>query len=449
MSSAIEQLASGISFASFSKAEDLKKRIMFTLGALIIFRLGTYITIPGINPLIIEEFTRSHSGGILGILDMFSGGAIGRMTIFSLNIMPYISASIIVQLMTTISPHLEALKKEGESGRKKLNQYTRYGTVFLAVIQGYGIAIGLEKMSGYSGAAVMDPGFFFRLSTVVTLTGGTMFVVWLGEQITSRGIGNGTSLIIFSGIVANLPQALVQTLQLGQQGSLSTFIIIGVLFMVVTVIGYIVFMEKAQRRIPIQYPKRQMAANMPATSQSTHLPLKINSAGVIPPIFASSILLMPTTVIGFAGAGDPNSIWTKLAGIMAHGQPVYMCCFVAMIVFFAFFYTAIMFNPAETAENLRKSGSYIPGIRPGAQTAEYIDYVMTRLTVVGAFYLASICILPEIILSQVSLPFYFGGTSILIVVTTTIDTIGQVQSHLVAHQYEGLIKKARSKGTLV
>ncbi|MES2607213.1 MAG: preprotein translocase subunit SecY [Pseudomonadota bacterium] len=449
MSSAIEQLASGISFASFSKAEDLKKRIMFTLGALIIFRLGTYITIPGINPLIIEEFTRSHSGGILGILDMFSGGAIGRMTIFSLNIMPYISASIIVQLMTTISPHLEALKKEGESGRKKLNQYTRYGTVFLAVIQGYGIAIGLEKMSGYSGAAVMDPGFFFRLSTVVTLTGGTMVLVWLGEQITSRGIGNGTSLIIFSGIVANLPQALVQTLQLGQQGSLSTFIIIGVLFMVVTVIGYIVFMEKAQRRIPIQYPKRQMAANMPATSQSTHLPLKINSAGVIPPIFASSILLMPTTVIGFAGAGDPNSIWTKLAGIMAHGQPVYMCCFVAMIVFFAFFYTAIMFNPAETAENLRKSGSYIPGIRPGAQTAEYIDYVMTRLTVVGAFYLASICILPEIILSQVSLPFYFGGTSILIVVTTTIDTIGQVQSHLVAHQYEGLIKKARSKGTLV
>ncbi|MES2252788.1 MAG: preprotein translocase subunit SecY [Pseudomonadota bacterium] len=449
MSSAIEQLASGISFASFSKAEDLKKRIMFTLGALIIFRLGTYITIPGINPLIIEEFTRSHSGGILGILDMFSGGAIGRMTVFSLNIMPYISASIIVQLMTTISPHLEALKKEGESGRKKLNQYTRYGTVLLAVIQGYGIAIGLEKMSGHAGAAVMDPGFFFRLSTVVTLTGGTMFVVWLGEQITSRGIGNGTSLIIFSGIVANLPQALVQTLRLGQQGSLSTFIILGVLFMVIAVIGYIVFMEKAQRRIPIQYPKRQMAANMPATSQSTHLPLKINSAGVIPPIFASSILLMPTTIIGFAGAGDPNSIWTKLASIMAHGQPVYMCCFVAMIIFFAFFYTAIMFNPAETAENLRKSGSYIPGIRPGAQTAEYIDFVMTRLTCVGALYLASICILPEIILSQVSLPFYFGGTSILIVVTTTIDTIGQVQSHLVAHQYEGLIKKARSKGTLV
>lgn len=449
MSSAIEQLASGISLASFSKAEDLKKRIMFTLGALIIFRLGTYITIPGINPLIIEEFTRSHSGGILGILDMFSGGAIGRMTIFSLNIMPYISASIIVQLMTTISPHLEALKKEGESGRKKLNQYTRYGTVLLAVIQGYGIAIGLEKMTGYSGSAVMDPGFFFRLSTVVTLTGGTMFVVWLGEQITSRGIGNGTSLIIFSGIVANLPQALIQTLQLGQQGSLSTFIILGVLIMVVTVIAYIVFMEKAQRRIPIQYPKRQMSANMPATSQSTHLPLKINSAGVIPPIFASSILLMPTTVIGFAGAGDPNSMWTKFASLMAHGQPVYMCCFVAMIIFFAFFYTAIMFNPAETAENLRKSGSYIPGIRPGAQTAEYIDYVMTRLTVVGALYLASICILPEIILSQVSLPFYFGGTSILIVVTTTIDTIGQVQSHLVAHQYEGLIKKARSKGTLV
>jgi preprotein translocase subunit SecY len=363
--------------------------------------------------------------------------------------MPYISASIIVQLMTTISPHMEALKKEGESGRKKLNQYTRYGTVLLAVIQGYGIAIGLEKMSSPSGLAVMDPGFFFRLSTVITLTGGTMFVVWLGEQITSRGIGNGTSLIIFSGIVANLPQALIKTLQLGQQGSLSTFIILGILVMIAAVIGYIVFMEKAQRRIPIQYPKRQMAANMPASSQSTHLPLKINSAGVIPPIFASAILLMPTTVIGFAGGGDPDSILSKIASVMAHGQPVYMCCFVAMIVFFAFFYTAIMFNPAETAENLRKSGSYIPGIRPGAQTAEYIDYVMTRLTLVGALYLASICILPELILSQVSLPFYFGGTSILIVVSVTIDTIGQVQSHLVAHQYEGLIKKARSRGTLV
>jgi preprotein translocase subunit SecY len=449
MSSAIEQLASGISLSSFSKAEDLKKRILFTLGALMVFRLGTYITIPGINPLAIEYFTHSHSGGILGILDMFSGGAMGRMTIFSLNIMPYISASIIVQLMTTISPHMEALKKEGESGRKKLNQYTRYGTVLLAVIQGYGIAIGLEKMSSPSGLAVMDPGFFFRLSTVITLTGGTMFVVWLGEQITSRGIGNGTSLIIFSGIVANLPQALIKTLQLGQQGSLSTFIILGILVMIAAVIGYIVFMEKAQRRIPIQYPKRQMAANMPASSQSTHLPLKINSAGVIPPIFASAILLMPTTVIGFAGGGDPDSILSKIASVMAHGQPVYMCCFVAMIVFFAFFYTAIMFNPAETAENLRKSGSYIPGIRPGAQTAEYIDYVMTRLTLVGALYLASICILPELILSQVSLPFYFGGTSILIVVSVTIDTIGQVQSHLVAHQYEGLIKKARSRGTLV
>ena len=448
MSSAIEQLASGVSFASFSKAEDLKKRILFTLGALIVFRLGTYITIPGINPLIIEEFTRSHSGGILGILNMFSGGAIGRMTIFSLNIMPYISAGIIVQLMTTISPHLEALKKEGESGRKKLNQYTRYGTVLLAIIQGYGIAMGLEKMSGYSGPAVIDPGFFFRLSTVITLTGGTMFVVWLGEQITSRGIGNGTSLIIFAGIVANLPQALIQTLQLGQQGSLSTLIILGILVMVAAVIGYVVFMEKAQRRIPIQYPKRQMSANMPATSQSTHLPLKINSAGVIPPIFASSILLLPTTIIGFAGSADTSTIWGKIASVMAHGQPVYMICFTLMIIFFAFFYTAIMFNPTETAENLRKSGSYIPGIRPGTQTAEYIDFLMTRLTCIGALYLASICILPEIILAHVSLPFYFGGTSILIVVTTTIDTIGQVQSHLVAHQYEGLIKKARSRGTL-
>ncbi|MCX7338718.1 MAG: preprotein translocase subunit SecY [Alphaproteobacteria bacterium] len=445
MSSAIEQLAAGISFSTFSKAEDLKKRIWFTLAALVIYRLGTYVPLPGINPLIISEFTRQNAGGILGILDMFSGGAIGRMTIFSLNIMPYISASIIVQLMTSVSPHMEALKKEGETGKKKLNQYTRYGTVFLAAIQAYGIAFGLEKMTGHSGPAVLDPGFMFKMSTIITLTGGTLFIMWLGEQITSRGIGNGTSIIIYSGIVANLPQAIFNTFELGRQGALSAVVIIGVMAMVALVIGYIVFMEKAQRRIPIQYPKRQVAANMPAVSQNTHLPLKLNSAGVIPPIFASSLLLLPATIIGFSSTSQ-DSWMASFSRLFAHGQPIYMVCFIGLIIFFAFFYTALMFNPTETSDNLKKMGSYIPGIRPGPQTAEYIDYVLTRLTVVGAIYLASVCILPELILSRVSLPFYFGGTSLLIVVSVTIDTVGQIQSHLVAHQYEGLIKKSKLKG---
>ncbi|MBY0282244.1 MAG: preprotein translocase subunit SecY [Alphaproteobacteria bacterium] len=447
MSSAIEQLANSVSFSSFGKAEDLKKRIWFTLAALVIYRLGTYVPLPGINPLIIAEFTRTNAGGILGILDMFSGGAIGRMTIFSLNIMPYISASIIVQLLTSISPHLEALKKEGEMGRRKLNQYTRYGTVLLACLQAYGISVGLEKIVGHSGGAVLDPGLFFKLTTVVTLTGGTLFIMWLGEQITSRGIGNGISIIIYAGIVANLPQAVFNTFELGRQGALSALVIIGVLAMIAVVIGYIVFMEKAQRKIPIQYPKRQMTANMPAVSQNTHLPLKLNSAGVIPPIFASSLLLLPATIVGFSSP-TPDSWLAHIARFFSHGHPVYIMLFVALIVFFAFFYTALMFNPNETAENLRKMGTYIPGIRPGQQTAEYLDYVLTRLTTVGALYLASICILPELILSKVSLPFYFGGTSLLIVVSVTIDTIGQIQSHLVAHQYEGLIKKAKLKGKL-
>lgn len=446
MTSAIEQLASKVTFSSFSKAEDLKKRIWFTLAALVIYRLGTYVPLPGINPQIISEFTRQNAGGILGILDMFSGGAVGRMTIFSLNIMPYISASIIVQLLTSVSPRLEALKKEGELGKRKLSQYTRYGTVLLAVVQSYGISAGLERLSGHSGAAaVLDPGLIFRLTTVITLTGGTLFIMWLGEQISSRGIGNGTSIIIYSGIVANLPQAFLNTLELGRQGALSTFILLGVLVMCAFVIGYIVFMEKAQRRIPIQYPKRQSSANMPAVSQGTHLPLKLNSSGVIPPIFASSLLLLPATIVGFS-TPSPDSWLGAFSRYFSHGHPVYIICFVALIIFFSFFYTALMFNPKETAENLKKGGSYIPGIRPGSQTAEYLDYVLSRLTVVGAIYLASICVLPELILSRVSLPFYFGGTSILIVVSVTIDTISQIQSHLIAHQYEGLIKKAKKKG---
>jgi preprotein translocase subunit SecY len=447
MTSAIEQLASSLNFSTFQKAEDLKKRIWFTLAALVVCRLGTYVPLPGINPLVMTEFVRSNAGGILGILDMFSGGAVGRMTIFALNIMPYISASIIVQLMTSIVPQLEALKKEGESGRRKLNQYTRFGTVFLACIQAYGISVGLEKIVLSSGPAVLDPGFFFRLSALVTLTGGTLFVMWLGEQITSRGIGNGISIIIYAGIVANLPQAVFSTFELGRQGALSAMVIVGILITLALVIAYVVYMEKAQRRILIQYPKRQTAVNMPAVSQNTHLPLKLNSAGVIPPIFASSLLLLPGTIIGFSSA-SPDTWLGSLARMFAHGQPLYMALFTALIIFFAFFYTALVFNPTETAENLRKAGSYIPGIRPGQQTAEYLDYVLTRLTAVGALYLASICILPEIVWSQITLPFYLGGTSLLIVVSVTIETLSQVQSHLVAHQYEGLIRKAKLKGKL-
>ena len=445
MTSAIEQLAANLSFSTFNKAEDLKKRIWFTLAVLVVYRFGTYIPLPGINPDVIREFTQQNSGGILGILDMFSGGAISRMTIFALNIMPYISASIIVQLMTSISPHFEALKKEGETGKRKLTQYTRYGTVALASIQAYGIAIALEKITVASGSAVLLPGMLFRLTTVITLTGGTLFIMWLGEQITSRGIGNGTSLIIYSGIVANLPQSLITMLELGRQDAIPFLVLILIMVMAVVVIGYIVFMEKAQRKIVIQYPKRQMAANRPAVGQTTHLPLKLNVSGVIPPIFASSLLLLPGTVIGFAGA-DSDTFMGMLASHLTHGKPLYMMLFVTLIVFFAFFYTAVVFNPSETAENLRKMGTFIPGIRPGKATADYLDYVLTRLTTVGALYLSSICILPELVLSKVSLPFYFGGTSLLIVVSVTIDTFAQVQSHLLAHQYEGLLKKSSLKG---
>jgi preprotein translocase subunit SecY len=447
MSSAIEQFASSISLKTFTKAEDLKKRIWFTLAALVIYRIGTYIPLPGVNPDVIAEFIQRNAGGVFGMLDMFSGGAISRMTIFSLMIMPYISSSIIIQLMTSVSPQLEALKKEGESGRRKINQYTRYGTVFLASIQAYGIAVGLEKMSGHGGlSAVIDPGMFFRLTTMITLTGGTLFIMWLGEQITSRGIGNGISLLIYAGIVANLPSSVFKTIELGRTGSLSLLIILGILLMVAVVIAYVVFMERAQRRILIQYPKRQTAPDRPAMAQTTHLPLKLNSAGVIPPIFASSLLLFPATIAGFS-SGNPDSWLSVVAMYLNHGTPLYMTLYVSMIIFFAFFYTALVFNPAETAENLRKMGAYVPGVRPGPSTANYIDYILTRLTVVGAIYLASVCILPEFILSRVgSLPFYLGGTSILIVVSVTIDTINQVQSHLLAHQYEGLIRKSRGKG---
>jgi preprotein translocase subunit SecY len=445
MASVAEQLASSINLSAFTKATELKSRIWFTLGALVIYRLGTYIPIPGIDPAILHDIFSRNAGGILGMFDMFSGGALGRMTIFALNIMPYISASIIIQLLTAVSPTLEALKKEGESGRKKLNQYTRYGTVLLAAVQAYGIAVGIEGMRAGAETAVLNPGLFFRLVTVVTLVGGTVFLMWLGEQITARGVGNGISLIIFAGIVANLPHALASTLELGRTGAISSFFIILFLVMSILVVGFIVFMERAQRRLLVQYPKRQVGNKM-FGGDASHLPLKINTSGVIPPIFASSLLLLPATVANFEVGGGSYGWLGQITTYLAHGRPLYMALYVVLIVFFCFFYTAIVFNPTETADNLRKYGGFIPGIRPGKNTADYLDYVLTRLTVIGAAYLAAVCILPEILISEYSVPFYFGGTSLLIVVSVTMDTVAQIHSHLLAHQYEGLIRKSKLRG---
>jgi len=440
MVSAAEQLAANLNFSAFAKADELKKRIVFTVLALVVYRIGTYIPLPGIDPAAWEHVFNTQSGGILGMFNMFSGGGVHRMAIFALNIMPYISASIIIQLMTTVSPTLENLKKEGEQGRKTMNQYTRWLTVGLAAVQAYGISVGLEG----AGNVVAEPGLFFRLSTVVTLTGGTMFLMWLGEQVTSRGIGNGISLIILAGIVAELPSALVNMFELGRQGALSTGIILLVLVMAVAVIAFIVFMERAQRRLLIQYPKRQVGSRM-FEGQSSHLPLKLNTSGVIPPIFASSLLLLPTTVANFNAGQGPEWL-TLVTTQLGHGRPLFLILYVGLIVFFAFFYTAIVFNPTETADNLKKHGGYIPGIRPGERTAEYIDYVLTRITVLGAGYLAIVCLIPEILISYAAVPFYFGGTSLLIVVSVTMDTVAQIQGYLLAHQYEGLIKKSKLRG---
>ncbi len=445
MASAAETLANSINLSAFTKATELKSRIWFTLGALMIYRLGTYIPIPGIDPAVLHDIFSRNAGGILGMFDMFSGGALGRMTIFALGIMPYISASIIIQLLTAVSPTLEALKKEGESGRKKLNQYTRYGTVLLGIVQAYGISVGIEGMRAGAELAVIDPGLFFRLVTVVTLVGGTVFLMWLGEQITARGVGNGISLIIFSGIVANLPHAMASTLELGRTGAISTVFIIIFLGMSIGVVAFIVFMERAQRRILIQYPKRQ-SGNKMFGGDSQHLPLKINTSGVIPPIFASSLLLLPATIANFQAEGRGFGWLSQISAYIAHGRPLYMALYVLLICFFCFFYTAIVFNPVETADNLRKYGGFIPGIRPGKNTADYLDYILTRLTVVGAAYLSAVCILPEILISEYSVPFYFGGTSLLIVVSVTMDTVAQIHSHLLAHQYEGLIRKAKLRG---
>jgi preprotein translocase subunit SecY len=441
MASAAEQLAANLNFSAFSKAEELKRRIWFTLGALLVYRLGTYIPLPGINLEALQQAFQQQSQGILGMFNMFAGGAVGRMAIFALGIMPYISASIIIQLMTAVIPALEQLKKEGEQGRKVINQYTRYFTVVLAAFQSYGIAAGLQ---GSSSAIVTDPGLFFLFTATITLSGGTIFLMWLGEQITSRGIGNGISLIIFSGIVANIPHAIAGTLELGRQGALSTPIILGVMILAVVVVAAIVFVERAQRRLLIQYPKRQIGNRM-FQGDSSHLPLKLNTSGVIPPIFASSLLLLPITIANFS-AGQGPSWMSSVTALLGNGQPLHMLLYAGMIVFFAFFYTAVVFNPKDTADQLKKHGGFIPGIRPGQRTAEHIDYVLTRITAIGAVYLVVVCLLPEALITRVGIPFYFGGTSLLIVVNVTMDTVQQIQGHLLAHQYEGLVRKSKLRG---
>lgn len=441
MTSAAERLAANMNMGVLARATELKQRLWFVLGALIVYRIGTYIPIPGIDPQVLEEIFKQHAKGVLGVFNMFSGGALGRMTIFALAIMPYISASIIIQMISIAVPQIAQLKKEGEAGRRKINQYTRYGTVALAMIQGYGISIGLENMNGAQGSVVLMPGLMFHISTTVTLTAGTMFLMWLGEQITSRGIGNGISLIIFAGIVAELPSALASMFDLGRTGAMSTGVIMMIMVVALALIALIVFVERAQRRVIIQYPKRQVGNKLFA-GDSSHLPIKLNTAGVIPPVFASSLLLFPLTIASFNQGQGPE--WLSLVTTyLAHGQPLYILAYVAIILFFCFFYSSIVFNPDETAENLKKNGGFVAGIRPGKNTAVYLDYVMTRLTVVGAAYLALICTMPELLVAKFSVPFYLGGTSLLIVVNVVMDFVGQVQSHLFAHQYEGLIKKAK------
>jgi len=440
MASAAEQMAANLSWGALGKVTDLRQRIIFTLGLLIVYRLGTYIPVPGIDAEALRKFMDTASQGIGGLLQMFTGGALGRMGIFALGIMPYISASIIVQLLASMVPALEQLKKEGEQGRKKMNQYTRYGTVALATFQAYGLARSIE-----AGDLAHNPGLFFQAACVITLVGGTMFLMWLGEQITSRGIGNGTSLIIFVGIVANLPEALAQFLSQGRAGLISVPAILGVFAMVMAVIAFVVFMERALRKIHIQYPRRQVGMKV-FDGSSSHLPVKVNPAGVIPAIFASSLLLLPTTIATFSG-DQTGPVLSTILAYFGPGQPLYLAFYVSMIVFFAYFYTAnVSFKADDVAENLKNQGGFVPGIRPGKKTEEYLDYVVTRVLVVGSAYLAFVCLMPEILRSQLAIPFYFGGTSVLIVVSVTMDTINQVQSHLLAHQYEGLIEKSRLRG---
>jgi len=440
MASAAEQMAANLSWGALGKATDLRQRIFFTIGLLIVYRIGTYIPVPGIDGTALRQFMDDAGAGIGGILNMFTGGAISRMGIFALGIMPYISASIIVQLMTSMVPKLEQLKKEGDAGRKKINQYTRFGTVFLATFQAWGIAVSLE-----AGDLAHEPGLFFKLACVVTLVGGTMFLMWLGEQITARGIGNGISLIIFVGILAEVPAQIAQFLSQGRFGAVSPLVIIFVFALVVAVIAFVVFMERALRKIHIQYPRRQVGMKV-YDGGSSHLPVKVNPAGVIPAIFASSLLLLPTTLAAFSGS-QTGPVMSTILAYFGPGQPLYLLFFTVMIVFFAYFYTAnVAFKTEDVAENLKNQNGFIPGIRPGKKTEEYLDYVVTRVLVLGSAYLAAVCLLPEIIRNQMAIPFYFGGTSVLIVVSVTMDTINQVQSHLLAHQYEGLIEKSQLRG---
>src|SRR6056297_2454940 len=440
MVSAAEQMAANTSWSAFGKATDLRKRIFFTIGLLIIYRLGTFIPVPGIDGAELREFMEGAAASIGGMLSMFTGGALGRMGIFALGIMPYISASIIVQLLAAMVPALEQLKKEGEQGRKKINQYTRYGTVFLATLQSYGLAVSLQ-----SGDLVTNPGLFFLASCMITLVGGTMFLMWLGEQITARGVGNGISLIIFVGIIAEVPAALAQFFASGRSGAISPAVIVGVILMVIAVIMFVVFMERALRKITIQYPRRQVGMKM-AEAQNSHLPVKVNPSGVIPAIFASSLLLLPTTISTFSGQSSGPVMSTILA-YFGPGQPLYLLFFGAMIVFFAYFYTFnVSFKVEDVADNLKNQNGFVPGIRPGKKTAEYLEYVVNRVLVLGSAYLTAVCLLPEILRGQFAIPFYFGGTSVLIVVSVTMDTIQQVQSHLLAHQYEGLIQKSQLRG---
>jgi len=440
MVSAAEQMAANTSWGALFKASDLRARILFTLGLLIVYRLGTFIPVPGIDGAALREFMEQAGQGIGGMVSMFTGGALGRMGIFALGIMPYISASIIVQLLASMVPALEQIKKEGEAGRKKIAQYTRYGTVLLATFQAYGLAVSLE-----AGDLVTDPGWFFRASTVITLVGGTMFLMWLGEQITARGVGNGISLIIFVGIIAEVPAALAQFFASGRSGAISPAVIVGVILMVIAVIMFVVFMERSLRKITIQYPRRQMGMKM-AEAQNSHLPVKVNPSGVIPAIFASSLLLLPTTISTFSGQQTGPVMSTVLA-YFGPGQPLYLLFFGAMIVFFAYFYTFnVSFKVEDVADNLKNQNGFVPGIRPGKKTAEYLEYVVNRVLVLGSAYLTAVCLLPEILRGQFAIPFYFGGTSVLIVVSVTMDTIQQVQSHLLAHQYEGLIQKSQLRG---
>ncbi len=440
MASAAEQMAANLSWGALGKATDLRQRIFFTIGLLIVYRLGTYIPVPGIDGDALRDVMAQVSQGIGGMLNLFTGGAISRMGIFALGIMPYISASIIVQLLATMYGPWQQLRKEGEQGRKKLNQYTRYGTVALAILQGYGIAVSIQ-----GGGLAHNPGLFFIASCVITLVGGTMFLMWLGEQITSRGIGNGISLIIFVGIVAEIPAAIAQFFAQGRSGALSTPVILGVIVMVIGVITFVVFMERALRKISILYPRRQVGMKV-YEGGSSHLPIKVNPAGVIPAIFASSILLLPTTISTFSGSGT-NPVMSWLAANLGYGQPLHLLFLAAMIVFFSYFYTLnVSFKVDDVAENLKSQSASVPGIRPGKKTEEYLEYVVNRILVLGSAYLAAVCLLPEVLIAELGIPFYFGGTSVLIVVSVTMDTIQQVQSHLLAHQYESLIEKSQLRG---